>query len=171
MLSKPCNSSSLTDVYHVSFFPDQTSFKQQTQERMRIFKSLLLLSIAALLTLNAQAGNEPKKTDVSLSIDVVSRHVWRGRFSGNAPCIEPTLNFQTGKFSYGVWGSYAFDETYREVDFYLQYNTSLFQFSVYDLYNPKIDFEDSDFFDFSSGKSVHFFDALAKYKGCEKFPV
>ena len=138
---------------------------------MRIFKSLLLLSIAALLTLNALAGNEPKKTDVSLSVDVVSRHVWRGRFSGNAPCIEPTLNFQTGKFSYGVWGSYALDETYQEVDFYLQYNTPLFQFSVYDFYCPNTDFENSDFFDFDSNKSVHFFDAVAKYKGCEKFPI
>jgi len=118
-----------------------------------------------------QADTVQKKTNISLSVDVVSRHATRGIFSGNSPCIEPTLNFQTGRFSYGVWGSYAFDETYREVDFYLQYNTPLFQFSVYDLYNPKVDFEDSDFFDFTSDKSVHFFDAIAKYKGCEKFPI
>jgi len=138
---------------------------------MRIFKSLLLLSIAALLSLNTQAANELKKTNISLSVDVVSRHVTRGIFSGNAPCIEPTLNFQTGKFTYGAWGSYAFDESYREVDFYVQYNTPLFQFSVYDLYNPHKDFENSDFFDFDSDNSVHFFDGVIKYKGCEKFPV
>ncbi|MGZ2371229.1 hypothetical protein ACXR6G_15730 [Ancylomarina sp. YFZ004] len=138
---------------------------------MRIFRSLLLLSMAVLLTFNAQANDESKKTDVSLSVDVVSRHVWRARFSGNAPCIEPTLNFQTGKFSYGVWGSYALDETYQEVDFYVSYNTPLFEFSLYDFYCPNVDFEDSKFFDFDSDKSVHFFDAVAKYKGCEKFPI
>jgi hypothetical protein len=138
---------------------------------MRIFRSLLLLSMAVLLTLNVQAADESKKTEVSLGVDVVSRHVWRARFSGNAPCIEPTLNFQTGKFSYGVWGSYAIDETYQEVDFYVSYNTALFQFSLYDFYCPNVDFQDSDFFDFDSDKSVHFFDAVVKYKGCEKFPI
>jgi len=138
---------------------------------MKIFRSLLLLSIAALLTITAQAGDELKKTNVSLSVDVVTRHVWRGRFSGNAPCIEPTLNFQTGKLSYGVWGSYALDESYQEVDFYVSYDTPLFQFSVYDFYCPNTDFEDSKFFDFDSDKSVHFFDAVAKFKGTEKFPI
>jgi len=138
---------------------------------MRIFRSLLLLSMAVLLTMTAHAEETLKKTDVSLSVDVVSRHVWRARFSGNAPCIEPTLNFNTGKFSYGVWGSYALDESYQEVDFYLQYNTPLFQFSLYDFYCPNVDFKDSKFFDFDSDKSVHFFDAVAKYKGCDKFPV
>ena len=138
---------------------------------MKIFRSLLLLSIAVLLTLNAKAGDEPKKTDLSLSVDLVTRHVWRGRFSGNSPCIESTLNFQTGKFSYGAWGSYAFDETYHEVDLYVKYDTPLFQFSVYDFYCPNTDFVNSDYFDFDSDKSVHYFDAVAKYKGCEKFPV
>ncbi len=127
--------------------------------------------MAVLLTLGAQASEESKKTNVSLSVDVVTRHVWRARFSGNAPCIEPTLNFQTGKFSYGVWGSYALDESYQEVDFYVSYNTPLFEFSLYDFYCPNKDFKDSNFFDFDSHKSVHFFDAVAKYKGCEKFPI
>ncbi len=138
---------------------------------MRIFRSLLLLSIAVLSTLNVQAEEKSKKTDVSISVDVVSRHVWRGRMTGNSPCIEPTLNFQTGKFSYGVWGSYALDESYQEVDFYVSYNTPLFQFSLYDFYCPNANFKDSDFFDFNSDKSVHFFDAVAKYKGSDKFPI
>tara|TARA_R110001583_G_scaffold33438_4_gene112946 strand:- start:37644 stop:37934 length:291 start_codon:yes stop_codon:yes gene_type:complete len=53
----------------------------------------------------------------------------------------------------------------------VSYNTPLFQFSFYDFYSPNVDFEDSDFFDLDSDKSVHFFDVVAKYKGCEKFPI
>lgn len=138
---------------------------------MRITKSMLLFLVATLLVFNADAGNKLKKTNVSQSIKVVSRHVVRGFFTGNSPCIEPSLNFQTEKITIGVWGAYAFDASYSEVDFYVQYNTPLFQFSVTSLYNPRQDFENSDFFDFESEESVHFLDAIAKYKGCEKFPI
>jgi hypothetical protein len=138
---------------------------------MRITKSMLLFLVATLFVFNADAGNKLKKTNVSQSIKVVSRHVVRGFFTGNSPCIEPSLNFQTGKVTIGVWGAYAFDASYSEVDFYVQYNTPLFQFSVTSLYNPRQDFENSDFFDFESEESVHFLDAIVKYKGCDKFPI
>jgi len=120
---------------------------------------------------NIHAENNLKKINVTRSIKVVSRHVVRGFFTSKSPCIEPSLNFQKGKFTIGAWGSYAFDASYSEVDFYVQYNTPLFQYSLTSLYNPRQDFENSDFFDFESEESVHFLDAIAKYKGCENFPV
>ena len=127
--------------------------------------------IAVLLAFNLHAGNEQKKATISQSVKVVSRHVVRGFFTGNSPCIEPNLSFQTGKFTIGVWGAYAFDASYTEVDFYVQYNTPLFQFSVTSLYNPKQDFENSDFFDFESEESIHFLDAITMFKGYENFPI
>ena len=138
---------------------------------MRIVKSMLLLCVVFFLALNAHAENELKKMNVTQSIKVVSRHVVRGFFTGNSPCIEPSLNFQTGKVTLGIWGAYAFDASYSEVDFYVQYNTPLFQYSVTSLYNPRQDFENSDFFDFESEESVHFLDGIVKFKGCEKFPI
>ena len=138
---------------------------------MRIIKSMLLLCVTVFLVFNAHAGNKVKKTNLSQSVKVVSRHVVRGFFTGNSPCIEPSLNFQAGKITIGAWAAYAFDASYSEVDFYVQYNTPLFQYSVTSLYNPRQDFENSDFFDFESEESVHFLDAIIKFKGCDKFPI
>ena len=133
-------------------------------------KSIFLIGFV-LICMGVKAENLPSKTNVNSSIDFVSRHLWRGSNSGTAPTIEPTLEIQTGRFTVGAWGAYAFDESYQEVDFYVQYNTPLFQFSLYDFYCPAPDFKNSKFFDFDSKESVHLFDAVAKYKGCEKFPV
>ncbi|MDE5417802.1 hypothetical protein L3049_07255 [Labilibaculum sp. DW002] len=137
---------------------------------MKFLKSIFLIGLL-LICGGVKADELPSKTSVNTSIDLVSRHLWRGFNSGTAPTIEPTIELQTGRFTVGVWGSYALDESYQEVDFYVSYNTPLFQFSLYDFYCPNVDFENSDFFDFDSDKSVHFFDAVAKYKGCEKFPI
>lgn len=137
----------------------------------RIVKNILLLCAGFFLAFNSHADNRSRKINISRSTKVVSRHVVRGFFTGNAPCIEPTINFQMGNVTVGAWGAYAFDSSYSEVDFYLQYNTPLFQFSVTSLYNPRQDFEDSDFFDFESERSVHFLDGIVKLKASESFPI
>ena len=137
---------------------------------MNLKKAIYLIGFI-LIVLGVKAQELPSKTKVNLSANVLTRHLWRGGISGTAPTIEPTLEIQTGKFTIGAWGAYAFDESYQEVDLYLSYNTPLFQFSLYDFYCPASDFSDSDFFDLDSEKSVHMFDAVAKYKGCAKFPV
>jgi len=138
---------------------------------MNRLKSMLLICVAVFSALNSHADSEFNKIEITQSVKVVSRHVVRGFFTSKSPCIEPSLNFKTGKFTVGTWGSYAFDASYTEVDFYVQFNTPLFQYSVTSLYNPRQDFENSDFFDFESEKSVHFLDGIVKFKGCEKFPI
>lgn len=137
---------------------------------MNLKKSIYVIGLV-LICMGAKAQDLPSKTKVNSSIDFVSRHLWRGSHSGTAPTIEPTLEIQTGRFTFGAWGAYAFDESYQEVDLYVSYNTPLFQFSLYDFYCPRPNFENSKFFDFNSENSVHMFDAVAKYKGCAKFPV
>ncbi|MBN2596527.1 MAG: hypothetical protein JXR82_07040 [Marinifilaceae bacterium] len=137
---------------------------------MKFFKSIVLIGLL-LVCGGVKADNLPSKTRVNSSIDLVSRHLWRGFNSGTAPTIEPTLELQTGKFTVGAWGAYSFDESYQEIDLYLQYNTPLFQFSLFDFYCPAPDFSNSKFFDFDSNESVHLFDVSAKYKGCAKFPI
>lgn len=124
-----------------------------------------------LICMGVNAENLPSKTKVNRSIDFVSKHLWRGFNSGTAPTIEPTLELQTGRFTFGAWGAYATDDSYQEVDLYVQYNTPLFQFCLYDFYCPRQNFENSKFFDFDSENSVHLFDATVKYKGCVKFPI
>jgi len=137
---------------------------------MKFLKSICLIGLLFICS-GVKAENLPSKTRVNSSVDLVSRHLWRGSNSGTAPTIEPGIELQTGRFTVGAWGAYSFDESYQEIDLYLQYNTPLFQFSFYDFYCPAPDFENSKFFDFNSSESVHLFDLVAKYKGCEKFPI
>ena len=137
---------------------------------MNLKRLILFVGLVFIITI-AKSENLPSKTKINRSIDFVSKHLWRGYDSGSAPTIEPTLELQTGKFTIGAWGAYALDDSYQEVDICVQYNTPLFQFSLYDFYCPRENFEDSDFFDFDSENSVHLFDFVAKYKGSQKFPI
>ncbi|MFA8437113.1 MAG: hypothetical protein ACEPOZ_21610 [Marinifilaceae bacterium] len=138
---------------------------------MKLLKTAALAGLLLAQSVGLMAQDVPSKTSLNWSIDLMSRHLWRGNNSGTAPCIEPTLELQSGKFTFGGWGAYAWDGSYEEVDLYIQYNTPLFKFSVYDFYCPNENYVDSKFMDFDSDKSVHLFDANIKYKGCEKFPV
>lgn len=138
---------------------------------MKIYKTATTLAIALLLSIASFAEELPSKTQINWSIDLVSRHLWRGNNSGTAPTIEPTLELQTGKFTFGAWGAYAWDKSYQEVDLYIQYNTPLFQFAAYDFYCPNSDYTDSQFMDFSGDKSVHLFDLTAKWKGSQQLPI
>lgn len=137
---------------------------------MKFLKTIFLIGI--LLSCSVVKAEElPSKTSVNMNFKLVSKHLWRGNHSGTAPTIEPTIEIQNGRFTVGAWGGYAFDNSYQEVDLYVQYSTSLFQLGIYDYYCPSSDYSDSDFFDFDSDKSVHAFDFIAKFNGCEKFPI
>ena len=59
----------------------------------------------------------------NVSADFVSRYVWRGTDFGNAPAVQPALEFGTGNFVIGSWGTYTMNgNSYLEVDLYAGYS-------------------------------------------------
>lgn len=86
---------------------------------MKTLKKISQLFIVALLL--TIAASEVTKAQVTTGADVVSTYVWRGAaFSG--PSIQPYVDYTSGAFSIGAWGSQAFDNGFQEMDLYLSYS-------------------------------------------------
>ncbi len=68
------------------------------------------------------------KAQFSVGADLVSRYVFRGVDFGDAPAIQPTVEYAAGNFAIGAWGSYALSAnsstgwaSLNEADLYLSY--------------------------------------------------
>jgi hypothetical protein len=65
---------------------------------------------------------ENVKAQFSPGVDLYSSYVWRGAKFGSGPAIQPYVDYTTGGFSVGAWGSIctSTDEAY-EMDLYAKY--------------------------------------------------
>ena len=107
-------------------------------------RKIFTIAVIALL-----ATTSIKAQEFSVNTDIVSSYVWRGtQYSGVS--IQPTLQFSTGGFSIGSWGSAGFDG-FLEIDLYAKY---AFDFGLTvgltDYYYPG-----SDYFDLSKASGAH----------------
>ncbi|MCU4173700.1 TorF family putative porin [Carboxylicivirga sp. N1Y90] len=103
-------------------------------------KILLILGLGVSFLSNAQ---EEKKSSFDVSADLVSRYVFRGVDFGNSPGIQPTIEFSSGGFSAGAWGSYAFSnssagaDAFQEADIYASYGFDFgLSLGITDYYYP-----------------------------------
>lgn len=86
---------------------------------------------------------------VSVGADVVSTYVWRGVAYGG-PSIQPYVDYTSGGFSVGAWGSQSYDGG-QEMDLYLSYGFDFgLSVGVTDYYYPG-----TEYFDFSDTTGAH----------------
>ena len=81
-------------------------------------KNYCLFFINTCLMLSSILAN------TEISVDLVSRYVWRGQDYGNAAAIQPNFQKNIGKFSLGAWGSWSVspgpaDASGNECDLYI----------------------------------------------------
>lgn len=115
---------------------------------------------------------------LDLGADLVSRYVWRGTDFGQAPSIQPTINFVTGGFEVGFWGAYQLGRDASslpadELDFYLGY--------TFEIGSSSLDFVATDYFfpnaggrfgDFDGdGKGAHIVELGATFSLPESLPL
>jgi hypothetical protein len=112
--------------------------------------------------------NHPLK--LSASTKFVSQHFWRALSSGTAPCIEPTVSLQKGGLILSTWASYAVDNSYREIDFYIEYRWKFIQLGLFDNYCPGPKSNLNDFSRLEKGNTLHSFEAQALFFGPKKYP-
>lgn len=114
---------------------------------------VLILVTCALLTVS----NSTQAQTFTAAADVVSTYVWRGTKLSSVS-IQPTLDFTTGGFSIGAWGSTGFDG-YMEADLYAKY---AFDFGLTvgltDYYFPG-----QSYFDYSQATGSHGLEANLGY--------
>jgi len=110
-------------------------------------KKFLFTMTVILFSLTVLADDDGK-CDFSVGADVVSTYVWRGMYQTGAS-LQPAMNFISGGFSIGAWGSVDFAGFgYKEVDLTTSYS---FKHLTIGLFNYWVSREDNyNYFDFSS---------------------
>lgn len=84
--------------------------------------TLLVFTLLAICILNVNAQEE-KKSPFTVGADFYSNYIWRGTKFGTGPAFQPSVKFNTGGLTIGVWGS--FDTSgYTEADPYISYTFS-----------------------------------------------
>jgi len=82
--------------------------------------TLIVFAVLAICALNVKAQEEEKKSPFTVGADFYSNYVWRGSVLGTGPAFQPSVKFNTGGLTIGVWGS--FDAAgYAEADPYISY--------------------------------------------------
>ena len=135
-------------------------------------KLSFLLMILSLFTgvLNTY-GQEKNESPVSVSMDIMSRYVWRGIDFGASPSIQPGIEYSKGGFVLGAWGAYAISKAgYEESDLYMGYTFLKDMFSVtltdYFFQSPT-----SKYFDYDKNKTAHVLETSLSFNGTEKLPL
>lgn len=129
------------------------------KKRMTLFLTLLL----SLFTLSVNA--QDKGSSWSTGLDIYSSYVWRGTRFGSGPSMQPSVEFSTGGFALGAWGSYSFSADriegttlthYMEADLYADYGFDLGDNNSLTLTVTDYYFPESSWFDGNS----HFFEPM-----------
>lgn len=111
-----------------------------------------------------------KKPVVYVNVDFVSSHVWRGGKSGNAPSVEPLLEFNYGNLTLGTWAAATFDQKYKELDLYLSYQVNAFSITLFDYYCPPEKLSEARFSNFHGSDTYHLYSTDVSFNGNQKLP-
>lgn len=95
------------------------------------------------------------------SLDIASKNIWRGIGNGDAPLVYPTVGFSKGGWDVFVWGAFAVDDSYKELNFSVSYSFSNFRIELVDYFFPE---RDSDFFNFSNRSTTHSAEVILYYE-------
>ena len=137
-------------------------------------KKLIIVLSSFLLTISAigQEADNSSKGSLNVSVDVVSRYVWRGLLYNSSPNIQPTLSYTYGGFSVGSWASYGLSSQYAEIDLFASYTKGPLTFLVYDYYNEtENDLQANDYFNYKDKTTGHLLEGSVFYTGGESFPI
>ena len=106
-------------------------------------KIIFLIAFFLSVAIMAQDDN---KSEFSINADFVSSYIWRGMYCAGTS-IQPSMDFTSGGFSIGAWGSVGIRDYYKEVDLFASYSIGNFTAGVL---NYWVVWEgDYNYFDFS----------------------
>lgn len=131
----------------------------------KLLKSLLLTVVVTVIVTATVDLNKAQAQEISPGVDLVSTYVWRGvAYSG--PSIQPYVEFSSGGFALGAWGSQGIDGIvsadeystgFQEMDLYASYAFDFgLSLGVTDYYYPGGSFfeETGHAFEFNAGLSA-----------------
>jgi hypothetical protein len=114
------------------------------------YKVLLFVSLITSAPLFAQQENPGS---FNSGADFYSSFIWRGTKLGTGPAVQPVLEYTSGTFTAGAWGSFDC-RGYQEVDLYFNFSLPAgFSIGITDYYSP-----DLRYFDYSRVSGSHAFE-------------
>ena len=122
---------------------------------------LVMITVPSVL-----AAQESNKGEFYGSVDVSSKHLWRGMPAGESPMVKPTVGFSKGNFDVYLWGAWDFEDTYREVNIGLSYTLGNFTFELLDYFYP---WSKDDVFKLGNSTTTHQVEFISTYE-FEKLP-
>ncbi len=149
------------------------------------FSRVLLVCVAGVVMASGQVSAECK-LEVDGGADLVSRYVWRGLDFGDAPAVQPWLDFSLGGLTVGLWASYASanttptttDRSFAELDAYISYthrlsNNMAITAVVTDYYFPNDGgrYFNYDNYDSEGGPGAHTIEIGLGVEGPESLPI
>jgi len=133
-------------------------------------KNLLIYSFLLLLSLQAAAEvadtSKVEPSPLTLSLELKSRHSWRGGLSTRSWNVQPTLEYAVLKnITLGAWGCYTTTNDYSEIDLYATYTAGPVCVTLYDYFNPtpNENAPNHHFFNFDKESTGHQIDATIDY--------
>jgi hypothetical protein len=129
------------------------------------------LFLFVLLAMPGKGQNKDScKISVDVTADLVSSYLWRGIVSDMKPGIQPCISFDLGNFQLGAWGSSDFDDSYREVDWWLAYSFNNFTLTLNDYcWSPYLD--KGKYFNWNEGSTGHFLETSLEWFGTAVIPL
>jgi len=116
-------------------------------------------SMSFLVSPGLHAQEEESKSWTA-GADFYSSFIWRGTRLGSGPAIQPAIEFSSGAFTAGAWGSYDFND-YQEVDIYMSVALPAgFSIGITDYYTPGL-----RYFDYSAPSGSHAFEITLDFEG------
>ncbi len=96
---------------------------------------LLVFGLATFFALNVQAQEEEASSSWSTGLDIYSSYIWRGAKFGEGPAFQPYVEYSTGDFAIGAWGSVNSSSTESmEMDLYASYSIGAVSLTLTDYY-------------------------------------
>ena len=137
----------------------------------------------SLLSIFASAQQDSTAIEnLHLNAGLETAHLWRGLIISDKPTITAQLYYDLDKgkhFQIGVWGGMAIsndsdDTHYKEINYYIQYQTGGFSIALWDLFNSRNINEivsSKDIFNYGHTKTAHILDLRSSYQFKENFPL
>lgn len=135
------------------------------KRRYDIAKLKLVLLAFGILISNVVvfASEEDGADHWKASLEISSKHVWRGLEFGNSPVLFPQLSYTNGGFWAYAMGGYATNGTHQEVDFGVSCTLRALTLGVNDYYYPSSVGASDTYFDYSQ-RSKHWVELYATYQ-------
>lgn len=142
-------------------------------------KTNLLITLTVIISLlsstisYAQQDSTAKENPISVTVDLMSRYVWRGTDFGASPSIQPGISYEKAGFTIGAWGAYATNLTgAQEADMYLGYTfyKDLFSITITDYFFPD-ELNTYHYFDYKKQSTGHILEASLSFNGTDDFPL